>query len=148
MSEQRGRPFEPGNTMGRGRPKGSRNKKTAQAQAILDQFTEPLVKKCVAKALAGDGRAMALCMERILPSGREPGLRIKIPKLDGIGQIDQSLQRIVEGIANGRIPIAPGEQFHAILQNHRDNVYSREMEARLIEVEKRAPPPTEKGGRR
>jgi hypothetical protein len=147
MSEQRGKPFEPGNKMGRGRPKGSRNKKNGQAQAILDQFTERLVKTCVAKALAGDGRALTLCMDRVLPSLRERGLRFKIPKLDGIEQIDQSLQRIIEGIASGRLPLAAGERLLAILQNQRDNVFSREMEARLSEMEKRAQPPTEKGGR-
>lgn len=63
MSGSRGRPFEPGNKMGRGRPRGSRNKRAAEAQQILDQYTGPLMRKCVAKAMEGDPKAMALCIE-------------------------------------------------------------------------------------
>jgi hypothetical protein len=37
----RGRPFEPGNKFGRGRPKGSRNKRTAEAQALFDEYKDP-----------------------------------------------------------------------------------------------------------
>ena len=33
----RGRPFEPGNKCGHGRPKGRPNKKTPEAQALFEQ---------------------------------------------------------------------------------------------------------------
>jgi hypothetical protein len=140
MSRPRGRPFEPGNKMGRGRRKGSRNKRAAQAQQILDQYIDPLMRKCVAKAMEGDTRALGLCIERILPAMREPGVRIRMPKLKQIKDIDLALQRIVDGVANGNVTPAEGERLHAMLQNHRDNVQDREFEARLLEVEKQAPP--------
>jgi hypothetical protein len=136
MNGSRGRPFEPGNKMGRGRPKGSRNKRAAQAQAILDQYAEPLMKKCVAKALEGDVRAISLCLERILPSLREPGVRLKIPKLTTLENIDVALQKVIEEIANGNMSPSQGEKVEAMLQKHRDNVESRAFEARLTELEK------------
>jgi len=86
MSQVRGRPFQPGNRFGRGRPKGSRNKRSAQAQEILDQYTEPLIKKCVSKALEGDTRALGLCLERILPSLREH-IRGRSDRLSVAGQV-------------------------------------------------------------
>lgn len=136
MNGLRGRPFEPGNKMGRGRPKGSRNKKAAQAQEILDQYTEPLMKKCVAKALEGNVRALSLCMERILPSPREPGVRLKIPKLIKVEDIDVALQKLLEEIAKGDMSPAEGEKFHAILQSHRENIERRANEAKIKELEK------------
>jgi hypothetical protein len=36
-----GRPFQPGNRFGRGRPKGSRNKKTLLSHEILDSPRHP-----------------------------------------------------------------------------------------------------------
>jgi hypothetical protein len=136
MNGSRGRPFEPGNKMGRGRPKGSRNKRTTLAQEILDQYAEPLMKKCVAKALEGDVRALSLCLERILPSPREPGVRLKIPKLIKLEDIDVALQKVVDAIANGNMSPSEGEKFHALLQNHRGNIESRSFGARITELEK------------
>jgi len=140
MSRTRGRPFEPGNAMGRGRPKGSRNKRAAQAQQILDQYTEPLIRKCVAKAMEGDIRALALCIERILPAMREPAVRIRMPKLEKVRDIDLAPQPIADNVGNGNLTPGEGKKIRAILQNHRNNVQDREFEARLAEMEKNAPP--------
>jgi hypothetical protein len=137
----RGRPFEPGNQMGRGRPRGSRNKRAAEAQQILDEYTGPLMRKCVAKAMEGDMKALALCIERILPAMREPAVRIRMPKLEKVKDIDLALQRIVDNVGNGNITPAEAERFTVILQNHRDNVQDREYEARLTEAEKAPPKP-------
>jgi hypothetical protein len=49
----RGKPFEPGNKMGRGRPKGSRNKSKAAVQQLLEQSEVPLVAQCLRQALNG-----------------------------------------------------------------------------------------------
>lgn len=135
MNRPRGRPFEPGNKMGRGRPKGSRNKRSTQAQQILDQYTDSLIKKCVAKALEGDTRALALCMERILPAMREPGVRIRMPRLEELKDIDLATQRLVNDIANGNVTPSEGEKIYAILQNRRNTIENRQTEARLTEVE-------------
>ncbi len=136
MSQPRGRPFEPGNKMGRGRPRGSRNKRTAQAQAILDQYAESITKRCVAKALDGNVRALTLCMDRILPSLREPGIRIRIPKMEQIKDINVASQRIVDAIGNGNITPSEGEKLGAMLQIHRANLERLELEARITELEK------------
>ena len=136
MNQMRGRPFEPGNKMGRGRPKGSRNKRTAQAQAILDQYSEPILKKCIAKALEGNLRALGLCMERILPSPRELGVRIRIPKLAQSKDIDLAFQWVFDEIANGKISPSQGEKLLAILQKLRANIEGRVLEAKITELEK------------
>ena len=39
----RGRPFQPGNNLGRGRPKGSRNRKTLLAEELLDSHAEAVL---------------------------------------------------------------------------------------------------------
>jgi len=62
----RGRPFEVVNKMGRGRPRGSRNRKTAWLE-VMEEHGLALVKKCVLRALEGDPIALRLCMERLLP---------------------------------------------------------------------------------
>ena len=45
MNKPRGAPFQPGNTFGRGRPKGSRNKSTQAALGLLEKHHESLMAK-------------------------------------------------------------------------------------------------------
>jgi hypothetical protein len=138
MSQNGGRPFEPGNTMGRGRPKGSRNKRSAEAQKILDQYAAPLVKRCVARALDGDTRALALCLERILPPLREPGIQLRLPKLDEVKDVDLGVKRVLQGIGKGNITPVEGEKVASILQNYRETIEVQEMVQRIEALEKHA----------
>lgn len=65
MNRPRGRPFQPSNKYGRGRPKGSRNKATRAAQRLLEEHSEPLVRRCIIEAMKGNMPALRLCMERV-----------------------------------------------------------------------------------
>jgi hypothetical protein len=44
----RGRPFQSGNNLGRGRPKGSRNRKSLLAEELLDSHAEAVVSQTLA----------------------------------------------------------------------------------------------------
>jgi Family of unknown function (DUF5681) len=51
----------------RGKPRGARNRATLLAEALLDGEAEALTRKAIEKALEGDGMALRLCLERVLP---------------------------------------------------------------------------------
>ena len=52
-----GHRFARGNSFGRGRPQGSRNKATIALQALLDEEGEQVTRKAIELAKAGDRRA-------------------------------------------------------------------------------------------
>jgi len=58
--------FAPGNALG-GRTKGSRHRSTLAIEELLDGQAEALTQKAINAALEGDGMALRLCLERILP---------------------------------------------------------------------------------
>jgi hypothetical protein len=62
----RGRPFEQGNKMGRGRPKGSRNKLTQQIREIFLTHAPALMRKAIWGGLQGDTRLLAIFANRLL----------------------------------------------------------------------------------
>ena len=74
-------PKSRGNTAGR--PKGSRNKTTLAAQALLDGEAEALTRKAIELALSGDPVALCLCLERILPRREERLVELSLPKVKG-----------------------------------------------------------------
>ncbi len=54
-----------------GRTKGTRNKSTQMAAAMLEGGAEAIVRKVVELALGGDVTCLKLCLERIIPSLRQ-----------------------------------------------------------------------------
>ena len=48
MKKSRGRPFKKGNKHGRGRPKGSRNKKSDPGKELLKEYEPHLTRKLIA----------------------------------------------------------------------------------------------------
>ena len=100
----RGRPFEPGNP---GRPKGARHRITRAAEALLDGETEALTRKAIELALAGDGMALRLCLERILPPRKERPVDIELPSLTGAKDAVAASAALLAAVAGGEI--APGE---------------------------------------
>ena len=79
----RGRPFEKGRSGNPGgRRRGSRNKATLAAAALLAGESEALTRKAVEMALGGDPTAMRLCMERVLPPCRERTVKFSLPPIE------------------------------------------------------------------
>ena len=78
----RGKPFQPGNA---GKPKGTRNRTTLALEALLDGEAEALTRKAIEMALTGDGAAMRLVMDRILPPRKERPVMFAMPKLENGG---------------------------------------------------------------
>ena len=61
-----GKPFQPGNRYGRGRPAGSRNKATIAMQDLLDGEGEAITLKAIELAKAGNETALRLCLDRLI----------------------------------------------------------------------------------
>src|ERR1700683_2156000 len=97
MNEPRGRPFAVGNTLGRGRPKGSRNKSRSPAQDLLDKFTPHLVSKGIALALKGNVSALRLCFERISPARRDSLICMSLPKITTTQDVDKAAEKVTQG---------------------------------------------------
>ena len=73
----RGRPFEPGNAGGPGRPEGSRNKATIILDALADGEAEAVLRKVIEAAMSGDLKAAEIVLSRVWPPRKGRGIRIR-----------------------------------------------------------------------
>ena len=94
----RGRPFAEGNP---GRPRGSKNRTTAIAQALLADEETDLVRKAVELAKAGDVQILKFLLDRLLP--KERLIKIDIPPLDFADEAIDGMAVISGAIAEGKI---------------------------------------------
>jgi hypothetical protein len=132
----RGRPFPPGNP---GRPKGSRHKTTQAMQVLLDGEGEALTRKAIELALAGDARALRLCMDRLLPALRERPIAVELPPVTGSQDAVAASAALLAAVTAGEI--APGEarEIGRLLEIHLKAVEQHEIQARLAALESKQP---------
>jgi hypothetical protein len=135
MSEPRGLPFQPGNTYGRGRPKGSRNKTTKKMKELLEKYSESILQKCMSMALKGDRVALKLCVERLFPARPDGYIQMPLPRTQTMQDVADGNQLVLQAIARGRITPAEGEALSRILEDRRRLIESVEWEARIAALE-------------
>lgn len=123
-----------------GRPRGSRNKATVMAQALLDGQAEELARVAVEKALEGDMVALRLCMERLVPPSKEAPLPepVELPKRLTAKNLPKAVEAIIKAVAEGTIAPGQGEKVVSMLQGHSKILELAEIEARITELERRA----------
>ena len=89
-------PFQPGQSGNpAGKPKGSRNKTTLAMEALLDGEHEAITRKAIELAKDGDGLALRLCIERLLPPRRDRPVKFKLSKLETAADAAAALSDIL-----------------------------------------------------
>jgi hypothetical protein len=135
VKKPRGRPFEPGNKVGRGRPKGSRNRIVGEAKAILDEYSPHLMRKVVAMAMEGNTQALKLCIERAVPAPRDVGTAINLPQIRSAGDIVTAAQKVTRGVGKGTLSPSAAEKVMNVLESHSRVIESFETEKRVEKLE-------------
>jgi hypothetical protein len=135
VSKPRGRPFSPGNTLGRGRPKGSRNKAQAPGQHLLDQYSESLTRKCIAMALQGDQRALRICMERINPARQDACVQLSLPSIRTAQDVEKAADKVTQAIRRGKITPLEAGKIMGILESRSRILENVQFESRLEKLE-------------
>ncbi len=134
--QQRGKPFQKGrsgNPMGR--PRGSRNKISLAAEALLEGQAEKLTQKAIDMALEGNQVALKLCLERILPPRRD-----RIPTFDGFcpdtleGTL-QGLSQILLAVNDGDLSPDQAHSLSRVLEIKRKAIETIEIERRVSVLE-------------
>jgi hypothetical protein len=129
-----GRPFQQGNTTGKGRPAGSCNKKTIFQEA-LEEDGEAIIQKIKLRALEADPMAMRLCMERLVPMVKVANARFRLPAVATATNLVEAISAVAEAVSEGKLSAQEGESMARIVESQRRNIELREFDARLRVLE-------------
>jgi hypothetical protein len=61
-----------------GKPKGTRNRATVAAEALLEGEAEMLTRKAIELGLSGDTTALRLCLERLMPPRKDRSISFSL----------------------------------------------------------------------
>ena len=129
----RGRPFEPGNKFGRGRPKGSKNRSTSVGRQLLEEHHESLMRKNIAEGLKGDAKSRLWCLNQLnKETPRAP--KLKLPPIKIVDDVAKALGVILDAVANQKCTAALGQALCAIVVDIRRSLESHDL-AQLEELE-------------
>lgn len=134
---KRGRPFEPGNKFGRGRPRGSRNKSGMAANRLLAQYSDPLLRKAITMALQGDGSTMRLLLSLILPRCHELPVKTGPLPMDTLGDLAQSFGVMIAGVAAGKLTPSQALEISRLMETRRKIIETQDLEPLVQAIEDR-----------
>jgi hypothetical protein len=119
-----------------GRRAGSRNKATETAELLLDGEAAALTRKAVQRALEGDGMALRLCLERIIPARRGRAVQLAVPPMRGTADLGSTMAAITTAAMQG--VITPGEagDLARVVEIYVRAVEATDFDRRLTQLEK------------
>jgi Family of unknown function (DUF5681) len=119
----------------KGRPIGARNKATQSAELLLDGEAEALTRRAVELALAGDGMALRLCLERIIPPRRGRPVQLGLPLVRGAADLGSTMAAITNAAADGSITPGEAAELARVVEIFVRAVETSDFERRLKELE-------------
>ena len=133
----RGRPFEPGNQFGRGRPRGSRNKTSKAAKELLNSHAEPLVRKAMVMAMKENPSIMRALLGYVLPAQKETPVRIGSLPMATISDLEKASEKILKKVASGKLTITEGQGLASLIEGRREVIKTEELARRIAALESR-----------
>lgn len=130
----RGRPFQPGNNFGRGRPPGSRNKRTLFAQKLLEEHSPALMALAITKSR--EDRPMLRLLVGSIMRGRRETVKLGKLALGTFEDLDRASETIIRKAAAGQISLGEAARFSALIDDRRRVLETRELEHRVSNLEK------------
>ena len=147
MNAPRGRPYAAGNTRGRGRPKGSRNRTGSPEQDLLNEYGVNVVRKCLA---LGPGKYRR---SATVHGAQQPGMQgyidpHELPAIKTAQDVDKAAEELTQAIVRGKITPNSGEAMRNIFEGRCRIIDKAQMAGRTADLEKSlaSTPPGAAGG--
>ena len=134
--KQRGRLFAPG-TSGNpaGKAPGTRHKVTRAVEALLEGQHAALTQKAIGLALAGDGPALRLCLDRIAPPRKDSPVSFDLPPISTAADTITASSALLAALASGEVTPDEAGRVMALLTAHRGLVETGDLERRIEALE-------------
>ena len=117
-----------------GRPKGSRNRATLAAEALLEGEADELMRLLIEMAKSGDAKALRICIDRILPPRRSRPVIFYLPIIETVEDIVGAYQAVLSAAADGQLTPEEAQQFVRILEGMRDALETVQLSGSVADL--------------
>lgn len=128
--------FEPGQSGNpAGRSRGSRNRSTLALEAIFEGEAEALSRKAIEQALAGDGGAMKLCLDRLLSPRRDRSITFDLPVIETAADLPMATAALLRAVSSGEITPSEAADVGKAVSAHIEAITAADLHHRLAALE-------------
>jgi hypothetical protein len=134
----RGRPFAKGASGNpAGKPKGARHRTTLAAEALLEGEAEALTRKAIELAKDGDGPALRLCLDRIIPPRKDRPTPFKLRQIEDAAQATAAMADVVRAVSLGALTPSEAGEVSKVIETFVRTLEANDFERRLQALEGR-----------
>lgn len=98
-----------------GRPKGVMSKRVQLAK-LLEPRAAELIDKMIELALGGDGNALRLCIERLIPKAQREATEVDLPSVNDERNIAKLNDSILQAVFNGQMSVGDAEKLMLLIK--------------------------------
>jgi hypothetical protein len=134
----------------RGRPRGSRNRTSALCADLLSADAGEIIAKVIRLAKKGDGIALKLCVDRLLPvrAARDRAVELVLPAAESAADLVRAAAVVIDQAASGEISLSEAREFMALLEAQRKSIETADLAVRIEALEARGAAPAPELGAR
>ena len=145
-SRKRGRPFEPGNTFSKGRPKGSRNKKTLRALKLFEEHSAALMALAISRSRE-DPQMLRTFLGRLLPRARDLPVNLGRLPLRTFEDLNRASEKTLNQALAGKINARDAGDISKMIEDRRRVLETQDLERRITMLENRGGLDSDEGSR-
>jgi hypothetical protein len=121
--------------MGRGRPRGSKNKVRTEAREILENSSRALVRRALSEALREGGPILRQLLSYVLGPPKANPITIGKIRTETAADVSKATQVVIRKATDGEITAAEGNDLAALLELRRRAIETDDHDKRLRELE-------------
>jgi hypothetical protein len=135
-AKKRGRPFEPGNMFSRGRPQGSRNRKTVRALKLFEDHAAALMALAI-NGCRNDPQMLRTFLSRILPRSRDLPVKLGRLPLTTSEDLNRASEKTLQKALAGKISPSEAREISAMIEDRRRVIEMLDSQQRFTVLEQR-----------
>jgi len=133
-AKKRGRPFQPGNRFGRGRPKGSPNKKTLLAQQLFEDHSPAIMARALNSSME-DPQMLRMLARYVVPKRRDTTVNIGSLPMDTFDDLNRASAAILKKAASGKVGLEGARGLSEMIEKRRQVLESQNLDKRVRALE-------------
>jgi hypothetical protein len=119
-----------------GKPRGARNRTTLAMEVLLDGEADAIVRKAIEKAKEGDGIALRMCLERIVPPRKDRPVNCNLPPIKTAADALTATGALVAAVAAGDITPSEAAELSKLIEAYVKSLEVTDLAARIASLER------------
>jgi hypothetical protein len=119
-----------------GKPRGARNRTTLAMEALFDGEAKAIVRKAIERAKEGDGIALRMCLERIVPPRKDRPINFSLPSIKTAADALAATASLVTAVASGDITPSEAAELSKLVDSFMKSFEVVDLAERIGKLEK------------